>query len=75
MSDSIDVYGKVVVVDGNGHWEAAGTAEYLADRSCHVELVAGGLLAGAELRKRNKIALLPTRRSQGNSLENWLPTC
>ncbi|MDE0304937.1 MAG: FAD-dependent oxidoreductase [Albidovulum sp.] len=49
MSDSVDVYGKVLVIDGNGHWEAAGTAEYLSDNGCQVELVAGGLLAGAEL--------------------------
>ena len=49
MSDSVDVHGKVLVIDGNGHWEAAGTAEYLADRGCRVELITGGLLAGAEL--------------------------
>ena len=49
MSDSIDVSGRVLVIDGNGHWEAAGTAEYLADRGCQVELIAGGLLAGSEL--------------------------
>ena len=49
MSDHVDVYGKVLVIDGNGHWEAAGTAEYLADRGCQVELVSGGMMAGAEL--------------------------
>ncbi len=49
MSDSVDVYGRVLVIDGNGHWEAAGTAEYLADRGCQVDLISGGLLAGADL--------------------------
>ncbi len=32
--------GRVVVVDNNGHWEAAGTAEYLADQGCEVIVVA-----------------------------------
>jgi 2,4-dienoyl-CoA reductase-like NADH-dependent reductase (Old Yellow Enzyme family)/pyruvate/2-oxoglutarate dehydrogenase complex dihydrolipoamide dehydrogenase (E3) component len=40
MSDEVDVSGHVVVIDNNGHWEAAGTAEYLADRGCRVQIVA-----------------------------------
>lgn len=32
--------GRVVLVDNNGHWEAAGTAEYLADQGCEVIVVA-----------------------------------
>lgn len=32
--------GHVVVIDGNGHWEAAGTAEFLADDGCKVTIVA-----------------------------------
>src|SRR5690606_39097356 len=32
--------GKVVLIDLNGHWEAAGTAEYLADRGCAVTVIA-----------------------------------
>jgi 2,4-dienoyl-CoA reductase-like NADH-dependent reductase (Old Yellow Enzyme family) len=30
---------RVIVIDGNGHWEAAGTAEFLADAGCEVEMV------------------------------------
>ncbi len=33
---------KVLVVDGNGHWEAAGTVEYLADAGFEVEVATGG---------------------------------
>lgn len=32
--------GHVVVIDGNGHWEAAGTAEFLADDGCKVTILA-----------------------------------
>lgn len=32
--------GHVVVIDGNGHWEAAGTAEFLADDGCQVTIIA-----------------------------------
>ena len=49
LSDSVDISGKVLVVDGTGHWEAAGTAEYLADRSCQVELITAGPMVGSEL--------------------------
>ena len=31
LSGEVEPQGKVVVIDGNGHWEAAGTAEFLAD--------------------------------------------
>lgn len=39
MSDRAKLTGKVVVVDSNGHWEAAGTAEYLADNGCDVTVI------------------------------------
>ena len=37
------------MVDDNGHWEAAGTAEYLADRGCRVEVIASHPLVGEEI--------------------------
>ena len=40
MSGRIQPQGKVVVIDNNGHWEAAGTAEFLADNGCLVEVIA-----------------------------------
>ena len=39
MSGRAELSGKVVVIDSNGHWEAAGTAEYLADIGCDVTII------------------------------------
>lgn len=41
--------GRVLVIDLNGHWEAAGTAEYLADHGCQVEIAAPGPLIASDL--------------------------
>jgi pyruvate/2-oxoglutarate dehydrogenase complex dihydrolipoamide dehydrogenase (E3) component len=49
LSGAVQPRGKVVVVDGNGHWEAAGTAEFLADLGCEVELIASHGLVGEDL--------------------------
>jgi 2,4-dienoyl-CoA reductase-like NADH-dependent reductase (Old Yellow Enzyme family)/pyruvate/2-oxoglutarate dehydrogenase complex dihydrolipoamide dehydrogenase (E3) component len=49
LSGEIELRGKVVVIDDNGHWEAAGTAEYLADHGCRVELIASHSLVGEEI--------------------------
>ncbi|MEQ8967584.1 MAG: FAD-dependent oxidoreductase [Azospirillaceae bacterium] len=40
LSGEVRLSGHVVVIDNNGHWEAAGTAEYLADDGCRVTVVA-----------------------------------
>jgi 2,4-dienoyl-CoA reductase-like NADH-dependent reductase (Old Yellow Enzyme family) len=40
MSGRVVCSGKVVVADNNGHWEAAGTAEFLAESGCDVTIVA-----------------------------------
>ena len=49
LSGVVKPSGKVVVIDENGHWEAAGTAEFLADAGCAVEVVASHGAIGAEL--------------------------
>ena len=49
LSGGVQPRGKVVVIDGNGHWEAAGTAEFLADLGCEVELIASHGLVGEDL--------------------------
>lgn len=41
--------GHVVVVDKNGHWEAAGTAEFLADAQCRVTVVAAHGMVGEDI--------------------------
>jgi 2,4-dienoyl-CoA reductase-like NADH-dependent reductase (Old Yellow Enzyme family) len=40
MSGERQLGSSVVVIDNNGHWEAAGTAEYLADQGCRVQVIA-----------------------------------
>ena len=49
LSGAVKPSGKVVVIDETGHWEAAGTAEFLTDSGCSVEVVASHGAIGAEL--------------------------
>jgi hypothetical protein len=53
----------VIVVDGNGHWEAAGTAEFLADAGCEVEIVTYRPVVGHDLESTN-FALFCQRAGQ-----------
>ncbi|MDB5522305.1 MAG: NemA [Rhizobium sp.] len=41
--------GHVVVIDNNGHWEAAGTAEFLADANCRVTVMASHGMIGEDI--------------------------
>ncbi len=49
LSSRVTPRGKVIVIDDNGHWEAAGSAEFLADLGCDVEIVASHSLIGEEI--------------------------
>lgn len=49
LSGDASLSGHVLLIDDNGHWEAAGTAEFLADRGCTVTVIAGHGAVGAEL--------------------------
>jgi len=49
LSGAVRLSGHVVVIDNNGHWEAAGTAEFLADDGCRVTVVAAHGAVGALL--------------------------
>jgi 2,4-dienoyl-CoA reductase-like NADH-dependent reductase (Old Yellow Enzyme family) len=49
MSGEKVLSGHVVVVDDNGHWEAAGTAEYLADANCRVTVIASHGMVGEDI--------------------------
>lgn len=44
---------RVLVVDANGHWEAAGTAEFLADGGYDVEVVTSRTHVGQDLESTN----------------------
>lgn len=49
LAGRVDLHGRVLVIDSNGHWEAAGTAEYLADQGCQVEVIASHSLVGSDI--------------------------
>jgi hypothetical protein len=49
LSGVVKPSGKVLVIDETGHWEAAGTVEFLADSGCSVEVIASHGAIGAEL--------------------------
>ncbi|MEA2286876.1 MAG: hypothetical protein QOJ21_2919 [Solirubrobacteraceae bacterium] len=44
---------RAIVIDGNGHWEACGTAEFLADAGCEVEVVTHRAVVGHDLESTN----------------------
>ena len=48
----------VVVIDGSGHWESVGTAEYLTEQGFEVTLVSRRETVGAELEGSNKSMFL-----------------
>jgi 2,4-dienoyl-CoA reductase-like NADH-dependent reductase (Old Yellow Enzyme family)/pyruvate/2-oxoglutarate dehydrogenase complex dihydrolipoamide dehydrogenase (E3) component len=54
LSGDIEPSGNVLVVDDNGHWEAAGTAEYLADRGCRVHVIATHGSIGEDIESGNR---------------------
>ncbi|MBC9867509.1 MAG: hypothetical protein F7O42_06440, partial [Opitutae bacterium] len=49
LSGEVEPSGNVLVVDDNGHWEAAGTAEYLSERNCRVQVIASHSLIGEDI--------------------------
>jgi len=49
MSGAVKLTGRVLVIDNNGHWEGAGTAEYLADQGCRVEIATPDLVTGGDI--------------------------
>jgi 2,4-dienoyl-CoA reductase-like NADH-dependent reductase (Old Yellow Enzyme family) len=45
---------RVLVVDGNGHWEGTGTAEYLAEAGYEVEVISVRETIGSDLEGMNR---------------------
>lgn len=56
---------RVLVIDQHGHWEAAGTAEYLADRGFEVEIVTDRPEPGFGLEATNRAMFLQRARTKG----------
>jgi 2,4-dienoyl-CoA reductase-like NADH-dependent reductase (Old Yellow Enzyme family) len=56
---------RVLVIDAHGHWEAAGTAEYLADLGFEVEIVTDRPEPGFGLEATNRAMFLQRARAKG----------
>ena len=56
---------RVLVIDAHGHWEAAGTAEYLADLGFEVEIVTDRPEPGFGLEATNRAMFLQRARVKG----------
>jgi len=54
LSGAVRLSGRVIVIDQNGHWEAAGTAEFLADAGVKVEIVSPAQIIAADLEAGNR---------------------
>ena len=56
---------RVLVIDAHGHWNAAGTAEYLADRGYDVEIVTSRPEPGFGLEATNRAMFLQRAKAKG----------
>jgi NADPH-dependent 2,4-dienoyl-CoA reductase/sulfur reductase-like enzyme len=56
---------KVLVVDGNGHWEAAGTVEYLADAGFEVEVMTTAATLGANMEGTSHVLIYQRLAQKG----------
>jgi len=65
MREEVELGEKVVLIDAVGHYQAYGTAEFLADRGKHVEIVTSKLHAGADLDLTNIVPIYERLLSKG----------
>jgi 2,4-dienoyl-CoA reductase-like NADH-dependent reductase (Old Yellow Enzyme family) len=65
LSDVLLPGKRVLVIDAHGHWEASGTAEYLADRGYAVEIVTARPEPGFGLEATNRAMFLQRARKKG----------
>lgn len=56
---------RALVIDAHGHWEAAGTAEYLADNGCAVEVVTSRAEVGFGLEAGTRVMFHERARDKG----------
>ena len=59
---------RVLVVDAQGHWEAAGTAEFLADSGHDVTVITGRSSVGSELEGTNHAMFMQRAGKKGITL-------
>jgi 2,4-dienoyl-CoA reductase-like NADH-dependent reductase (Old Yellow Enzyme family) len=56
---------KVLVIDGNGHWEAAGTVEFLADAGFDVEVATRSAVLGVNMEGTSHVLLYQRLAKKG----------
>lgn len=59
---------RVLVIDAQGHWEAAGTAEFLSDQGCSVEVLTRRSEVGFGLEATNRVMFHQRARAKGIKL-------
>lgn len=72
LSGSAPVGGNVLLVDANGHWEAAGTAEFLADSGCDVHMITRRSTVGANLEETNYGLFMERAAQKGIRMEPFV---
>lgn len=64
--DGVELPGtRALVIDAHGHWEAAGTAEFLADLGIDVEIVTSRAEVGFGLEPTNRVMFHQRARDKG----------
>jgi 2,4-dienoyl-CoA reductase-like NADH-dependent reductase (Old Yellow Enzyme family) len=72
MSGAVQLSGRVLVIDDNGHWEGAGTAEYLAEQGVRVEVVTSDLMVGGDIESGTRTLFYRRAAIKGITIRNGL---
>lgn len=72
MSGAVTLSGRVLVIDNNGHWEGAGTAEYLAEQGCSVEVVTPDGMVGGDIESGTRTLFYRRAAIKGISIRSGL---
>jgi hypothetical protein len=72
LSGSAPTAGNVLVIDANGHWEAAGTAEFLADSGCNVHMITRRATVGSNLEETNYGLFMERAAQKGIRMEPFV---
>src|SRR5271156_1488373 len=58
LSGRVRLSGRVLVIDQNGHWEGASTAEFLADDGCEVHVATPAFHVLGDIEGGNRLLYL-----------------
>jgi 2,4-dienoyl-CoA reductase-like NADH-dependent reductase (Old Yellow Enzyme family) len=72
MSGAVKLLGRVLVIDNNGHWEGAGTAEYLSEQGCSVQIVTSDLMVGGDIESGTRTLFYRRAAVRGMTIRSGL---